>query len=144
MWELDYKESSVPKNWYFWTLVLENTLENPLDCKEIKLVNPKGNQPWIFIGRTAAEASTLWPPDGKSRLIGKDPDAGEYWRQKKRATEDEMTGWQHQCNGHELGQTLGDGEGQGGLACCSPWGCKEADMTWQPNNRNKNNIDSLS
>ena len=107
-WELDRKEGRVPKNWCFWTVVLEKTLESPLDCKEIKPVNLKGSQPWILIGRTdvEAEASILGPPDAKSQLIGKDPDAGKDWRQKERATEDEMVGWHHQYNGHELGQTL--------------------------------------
>ena len=95
-------------------------------------VHPKGNQPWTFIGRTDAEAETpiLWPPDVKSRLTEKDPDAGKDWRQEEeRVSEDEMAGWLHWCNGHELGQTLGDGEGQGGLECYSPWGCKELDTT---------------
>ena len=103
-------------------------LLSPLDSKEIKPANHKGNQPWIFIERTDAEAEApiLWPPDAKSRLIGKDPDSGQDWRQKeKRAIEDKMVGWHHWFNGHELGQTLGDGEGQGGLACCSPWCSKE-------------------
>ena len=98
MGELDCEESWAPKNWCFWTVVLEKTLESPLDCKEIKLVNPKGNQPWIFIGRSDAEAETpiLWPPDGKNWLIGKDPDAGKDWRQEeKQATEDKMPGWHH-------------------------------------------------
>ena len=102
MWELDYKESWVPKNWCFWTVVLENTLESPLDCDEIKPVNPKGNQSWIFIGRTDAEAEipTLWSPDAKNWLIGKDPDAGEDWRwEEKGTTEDEMVGWHHRLNG---------------------------------------------
>ena len=101
------------------------TFESPLDCQEIKPVNPKRNQPWIFIGRTDAEAETLilWPPDGKSCLIGKDPDAGKDWRREEKGmTEDEMVGWHHQLNGHEFEQTLGDGEGLGSLACCSPWG----------------------
>ena len=103
------------------------------------LVNPEGNQPWIVTGRTdaEAEASVLWPSDAKTRLLGKDPDAGKDWRKKKRASVDEMVGWHHQFNGHELGQTPGDGEGQGGLACCSPWGCKELDMTWWLNSNNK-------
>ena len=98
-------------------------LECPLDCKKIKSVNPKGNQSWIFTGRTDAEAETpvLWPPDVKSQLTGKDPDAGKDWRQEKGTTEDEIVGWHHQLNGHELGQTLGDSEAQGGFACCSPW-----------------------
>ena len=107
--------------------------------KEIKSVNLKGNQPRILVGRTDAEAEApiLWPPDAKSRLIGKDPNAGKDRRQEeKRVTEDEMAGWHYQCNGHELGQTLRDGEGQGGLACCSPWSCEESDMTGQLNNKN--------
>ena len=128
MWELDYKEGWAPKNWCFWTVVLEKTLESPLDCKEIQPVHPKGNQLWIFIGRTDAEneASIVWPLNAKSQLIGKDPDAGKDWRQEEKgATEDEIVGWHHWLNGHE--QTPGDSEGQGGLACCSPWGCKELD-----------------
>ena len=131
-WELDHKEGWAPKNWCFWTVMLEKTLESPLDCKEIKPVNPKGNQPWIFIGRTEAEAkaSILWPPDVKSWLIGKDPDAGKDWRQEEKdATEDEMVGWHHQLNGHEFEQTSGDNEEQGSLACCSPRGLKESDTT---------------
>ena len=135
MWKLDHKEGWVPKDWCFQIVVLEKTLESPTDSKEVKPVHPKRNQPWIFIGRTDAEAPILWPPDAKSQLIGKDPDAGKDWRQKeKRVTEDEMVGWHHQFNGHELGQTLRDVEGQGGLACCSLWGLKELDMTWQLNN----------
>ena len=121
-----------PKNWCLRTVFLEKTPEGHLDDREIKPVHPKGNQPWIFIGRTDAESETpiLWPPDVKSRLLEKDPDAGKDWRQEEeRVSEDEMDGWLHWCNGHELGQTLGDGEGQGGLACYSPWGCKESDMT---------------
>ena len=105
MWELDYKESWVPKNWCFWTVVLEKTLESLLDCKEIQPVHPKGDQSWIFIGRTDAEAETalLWPPDVKNWLIWKDPDAGKDWRQEEKGTtEDEMVGWHHQLNGHEL------------------------------------------
>ena len=104
MWELDYKESWVLKNWCFWTVVLEKTLESPLDSKEIQPVNPKGNQSWIFIGRSDAEAETpiLWPPDLKSWLICKDPDAGKNWRQEENGTEDEMVGWHHQLNGHEF------------------------------------------
>ena len=140
MWELDYKESWVLKDWCFRTVVLEKTLESPLDCKDIKPVNPKGNQSWIFIGRTEAEAPILWPCDAKSKLIGKDPNAGKDWRQKKRVTEDEMVGYHHRFNGHELEQTSGNGEGQGSLACCSPWGCKESNTTWGLNNNNNNNI----
>ena len=127
MWELDCKESWVPKNWCFWTVVLEKTLESPLDHKEIQSVHPKGNQSWIFIGRTDVEAETsiLWPPDVKNWLIGKDPDAGKDWRQKeKQTTEDEMVGWHPRLNGHVFEQALGDGEGQGSLVCCSPWGRK--------------------
>ena len=107
MWELDRKESWALKKWYFWTVVLEKTLESPLDCKEIKLVNPKGNQSWIFTGRTDAEAETptLWPPDAKNRLLGKDPDAGKDWRQEKGTTEDKMVGWHHWLDGHEFEQS---------------------------------------
>ena len=118
--------------------MLEKTLESPLDSKEIKPVNPKGNQPWIFIERTEAEAEIpiLWPPDVKSHLIGKDPDAGKDWRQKENGmTEDEVVGWFHCLNGHEFKQTLGDGKEQVSLACCSPWGRKESDKTEQLNNR---------
>ena len=113
MWELDYKESWVLKNWCFWTVVLEKMLECPLDCKEIQPVHPKGNQSWIFIGRTDTEAETpiLWPPDAKNWLIGKDPDAGKDWGQEKGTTEDEMVGWHHRLNGHEFEQApeIGDG-----------------------------------
>ena len=107
MWELDHKESWVPKNWCFWTVVLEKTLESPLDCKEIQPVNPKGNQSWIFIGRTDAEAEapTLWPTDVKNWLIGKDPDPRKDRRQEEKGTtEDEMAGWHHWLNGHEFEQ----------------------------------------
>ena len=123
MWELDYKESWAPKNWCFWTVVLEKTLESPLDCKEIKLVHPKGNQFWIFIGRTDVEAETpiLWPPDVKNWFIWKDPDPGKDWRQEKGMTEDETVGWHHQLNGHEFELTPGVGNGQGGLECCDSW-----------------------
>ena len=116
----------------FWTMVLEKTLESRLDSKKIKPINPKGNQSWLFIGRTDAEAETptLWPPDAKNWLIGKDPNTGKVWRQEeKRMTEDEMVGWHHQLNGCEFEQALGAGDGQGSLACCNPWGCKESDMT---------------
>ena len=105
MWELDHKESWAPKNWCFWTVVLEKTLESPLDCKEIKQVNPKGDQSWVFIGKTDVEAETpnLWPPDAKNWLIWKDPDVGKDWRQEKKwTTEDEMTGWHHWLNGHKF------------------------------------------
>ena len=108
MWELDYKESWVPKNWCFWTVMLEKTLESPLDCKEIKPVHPKGNQPWMFIGRTEAPAPGLWPPDTKSWHIGKDPDAVKDWRQEKGTTGQD--GWHHRLNGHELEQALEEDE----------------------------------
>ena len=132
MWELDHKADWVPKNYCFQNVVLEKTLESPLDSEEIKPVNPKGNQPWIFTGRTnvKAEASILWPPDVKNWLMWKDTDAGEYWRQNEKwATEDEMVGWHHQFNRHEVQQTPGDNEGQGRLVCCSPYGHKESDKT---------------
>ena len=103
IWELDYKESWVLKNWCFWTVVLEKTLVSPLDCKELQPVHPKGNQSWIFTGRTDAETPILWLPDVKNWLIGKDPDAGKDWRQEEKGTiEDEMIGWHHQLNGHEF------------------------------------------
>ena len=132
MWELDYKETWVPKNQCFWTVVLEKTLESPLDCKEIQPVNSKGNQNWMCTGRTDAEAETpvLWPPDAKNWLLGKNHDAGKDWRQEEKGTtEDEMVGWHHQLDGHEFEQAPGAGDGQGSLACCSPWGCKESDTT---------------
>ena len=115
-------------------LVLEKILESPLDGKEIKPVNPKGNQPRILIGRTCAEAPILWPPDTNSRLIGEDPNSRKDWGQEKGTTEDELSGWHHQLNGHESEQTPGDGEGQGNLAMRSPWGRKESDMTERLNN----------
>ena len=139
MWDLDHKDNWAPKNWCFWTVVLEKTLESPLDYKEIKAVNPKGNQPWIVIGRSDAktEAPIIWAPYAKSRLIRKDPDAGKDWRQEKKGTiEDEMVGWHHRLNGHEFRQTPGVDEGQGGLMGCSPQGCKESDKTEWPNNNN--------
>ena len=124
-------------NFYiFWTVVLEKTLESPLDCKEIQSVHPKGDQSWVFIGRIDVKAETpiLWPPDMKSRLIWKDPDAGKDWRQEEKGmTEDEMAGWHHRLNGHGFGWTPGVGDGQGGLACCGLWGCKESDTTEQQN-----------
>ena len=132
IWELDYKENWVSKNGCFWTVVLEKTLENPLNCKEIQAVHPNGNQSWIFIGRTDAEAeiSLLWPPEVKKWLIWKDPDEGKDWRQEEKGTtEDDMFGWHHRLNEHEFEQAPGVGDGQGSLACCSPWGCKESDMT---------------
>ena len=131
MWELDCEESWAPKNWCFWTVVLEKTLEKPLDCKEIQPVHPKGYQSWMFIGRTDVEAETpiLWPPDAKSCLTGKDPDAGEDWGQEKGTTEDEMARWHQWLDGRESEWTPGDGDGLGGLACCDSWGRKESDMT---------------
>ena len=136
MWELYHNEGWMPKNWCFWIVVLDKTLESPLDCKEIQQVHPKGNQSWIHIGRidTEAKAPILWPPDAKSQLIGKDPDSGKHWRQEEKVTtEDEMIGWHHRLYGHEFEQAPGVGDGQGSLACCSPWGCKDSDMTKQLN-----------
>ena len=115
----------------FWAVMLEKILESPLDCKEIQPVHPKGDQSWVFIGRTDAEAETpiLWPSDVKNWLIGKDPDDGKHWRREENGmTEDEMVGWHHWLNGHEFEYTPGVGDGQGGLACCSPWGQKS--QTW--------------
>ena len=132
MWELDCEESWAPKNWCFWSVVLEKTLERPLDCKEIQPVHSKGNQSWVFIGRTDAKAETpiLWPPPAKSWLIGKDSDAGRDWGQEEKGmTEDEMAGWHHRLSGHEFEWTPGVGDGQGVLACCNSWGRKESDTT---------------
>ena len=123
MWELDYQESWMLKNWCFPTVVLEKTLESFLDCKEIKPVNYRGNQSWIFIGSTDAEAETLirWPPNAKNWLIWRDPGAAKHWRQEEKGiTEDEMVGWHQQLGGHESEQALGAGDGQGSLVCCSP------------------------
>ena len=128
---LDYRESRAPKNWCFWTVVLEKTLESPLDCKEIQPVHPKGDQSWVFIGRTdvAAETPILWPPHSKSWLIGKDSDAGKDWEQEEKGTtEDEMAGWHHSLDGREFEWTPGV-DGQGGLVCCDSWSCKESDTT---------------
>ena len=136
MWDLDCEESWVPKNWCFWTVLLEKTLESPLDCKEIQPVHSKGDQPWDFFGRNYAEAETsvLWPPHVKSWLIGKGSDAGRDWGQEEKGTtEDEMAGWRHRLDGCEFEWTLVVDDGQGGLACCSSWGCKESDMTEQLN-----------
>ena len=130
LWEVGHKEAWVPKNWCFWTVVLEKTLESPLDCKE------KGDQSWMFIGRTDVKAETpiLWPPHVKSWLIGKDSDAGRDWGQEEKGTiEDEMARWHHRLDGHESEWTPGDGDGQGGLACCDSWGHKESDTTEQLN-----------
>ena len=136
MWELDYQKSRVQKNWWFWTVVLEKTLESPLDCKEIQPVHPKGDQSWVFIGRTDVEAETpiLWPPDAKSWLIGKDPDTGRNWGQEEKGmTKDEIVWWHHWLNGHGFGWTPGVGDGQGSLVCCGSWGGKESDVTEQLN-----------
>ena len=136
MWELDCEESWTPKNWCFWTVVLEKTLESPLDYKEIQPIHSKGDQSWVFFERTDAKAETavLWPPHAKSWLIGKDSDAGRDWGQEEKGTtEDEMAGWHHWLDGQEFGWTLGVGDGQGGLACCSSWGHKESDTTEQLN-----------
>ena len=132
MWELACEEGWAPKNWCFWTVVLEKTLESPLDCKEIQLVHSKGDQPWDFFGRNDAQAETpvLWPPHAKCWLTGKDFDAGRDWGQEEKGmTEDEMAGWHHGLDGREFEWTPGDGDGQGGLACCDSWGCKESDTT---------------
>ena len=136
MWELDCEEGWALKNWWFWTVVLEKTLESPLDCKEIQPVHPKGDLSRVFFGRKNAKAETpvLWPPHAKSWLIGKDPDAGRYWGQKEKGTsEDEMPEWHHRLNSHEFGWTPRVSDGQGGLACCDSWGHKESDTTEQLN-----------
>ena len=135
MWELDYKEGRVPKNWCLWIVVLEKTLESPLDCKEIQPVHLEGDQSWVFIGRTDVEAETLifWPLM-RSWFIGKDTDAGKDWgKEEKGTTEDETVGWHHRLDGHGFGWTLAVGDGQGGLVCCGSWNCKESDMTEQLN-----------
>ena len=133
MWELDCEDSWALKNWCFWTVVLEKkTLESPLDCKKLQPVHSKGDQSWVFFGRTDAKAETpvLWPPHAKNWLIGKDSNAGRDWGQEEKGmTEDEMAGWHHLLDGHEFEWTPGVGVGQGGLACCNSWGCKELDMT---------------
>ena len=132
MWDLYYKEGWVPKNWCFWTVALEKAIEGPLDSKQIKPVNPKEDQPWIFNGRADVEvvAPILWPLDVMSRLIGKNLSAGKDWRQEEEGiTEDKMVGWHHRLKGHEFEQTQGDGEGQESLACCNSWGHKESGTT---------------
>ena len=131
MWELDHKQGWALKNWCFQLVVLEKTLDSPLDIKEIKPVNTKGNQPWILFGRSDAEveAPILWPPDVKSWLTGKDSDAGKDWGQEEKgAAKNEMVRWHHQLNGPEPEQVPEDGEGRGSLVCCSPWSCKEFEM----------------
>ena len=148
-WEVNCKKNKrvlfadCRENWCFWTVVLEKTPESPLNSKVSKPVSPKGNQSWIFTGRTDAEAEApiLLPPDVNSWLIGKDPDAGEDWGQEEKGeTEDEMVGWHHWLSGHEFEQSLGDDEGQGSLACCSPWHCKELDTIDWPNNKEKERV----
>ena len=132
MWELDCEESWVPKNWCFWTAVMEKTLESPLDCVEIQPVHSKGDQSWLFIGRIDAKAETpiLWAAHANSWLIGKDPDAGrDCGQEEKGTTKDEMAGWHHCLYGHESEWTPGVGDEQGGLACCNSWGLKESDTT---------------
>ena len=135
MWELDCEEGWPPKNWCFCTVVLEKTLESPLDCKEIQLVHSE-DQPWDFYGRNDAKAETpiLWPPHGKCWLIGEDSDSGRDWGQEEKGmTGDEMAGWHHRLDGHEFEWTPGVGHGQGGLVCCNSWGHKESDTTDRPN-----------
>ena len=132
MWDLDCEENWAPKSWCFWSVVLEKTPASPLDCKEIQPVHPEGDQSWVFIGGTDAEVETsiLWPPHAKSWLVGKDPGAGKDWGQEEKGmTEDEMAGWHHWLDGREFGWTPGVGDGQGGLACCDWWGCKESITT---------------
>ena len=132
MWELVCEEGWAPKDWCFWTVVLEKTLESPLDCKEIQPVHSKRDQSWVFFGRNDAKAETpgLWPPHAKSWLIGKDPDAGRDWGQEEKGmTEDGMAGWHHLLHGHEFEWTSGVGDGQGGLAWWDSWGGKESDRT---------------
>ena len=149
MWDLDCEESWALKNLCFWTVVLEKTLESPLDCKEIQPVHPKGDQSWVFFGRTDAEAETpvLWRPHAKCWLLGKEPDAGGDWGQEEKGTtEDEMVGWHCQLDEHEFEWTLRVGDGQGGLVCWDSWGHKELDTTEQLNwtetsNSNSNTVD---
>ena len=134
MWELDYKESWVPKNWWFLNCGVGEDSWESLGLQGDTTNHPKGNQSWIFTGRTDAEAPILWPPGGKNWLIGKDPDAGKDWRQEEKGmTEDEMVGWHHWLDGHEFEQAPGVADGQGSLACCSPWGRNESDTTEQQN-----------
>ena len=131
IWVLEHKEDWIPKNWCFLIVVLEKILGSPLDSGEIKPVHPKGNQSWIFIRRTDAEAEApiLWPPDAKSWLIGKDSDDEKDWRQEEKVvTEDEMVWWHQWVNGHEFEQAPGNGKGQGNLACCSSW--RHKNQTW--------------
>ena len=146
MWELDCEESWALKNWSFWTVVLEKTLESPLDCKEIQPVHSKGDRPWVFFGRNDAKAETpvLWPPHVKSWRIGKDSDAGRDWGQEEKGTtEDVMAGWHHWLDGCESEWTPGVGDGQRGLACCNSWGRKESDTTEQLNWTELNGYNNL-
>ena len=132
MWELDCEESWAPKNWCFELWCWIRLLKSPLDCKEMQPVYPKGEQSWVFIGRTVVEVETpiLWSPDGKSWLIWKDPDAGKDWGQEEKGTtEEEMVGWHHRLDGRGFEWHPGVVDGQGGLACCDSWGCRELDMT---------------
>ena len=134
MWQLDYKESWAPKNWCFWTVVLEKTLESPLHCKEVQPVHSEGDQSRVFIGRIDAEAETpiLWPPDAKSWLIWKDPDAGKDWRQEEKGTtEDEMVGWHHRLYGHEFEQAPGDSDGQGSPGMLQSMGLQKVGHDWE-------------
>ena len=141
MWELDHKESWVLKNWCFWTVMLEKTLESPLDCKEIQPVHPKGNQPWIFIGRTdgKAEVPLLWPPNTKSQFIGKNPDTGKSWKQGENRNNRGKDRWHHWLNGHKFEQAPGYGEGQGTLpGMLQSMGSQSPDTTEQLNNKGEN------
>ena len=146
MWQLDCEEGWAPKNWCFWTGVLEKTLESPLDCKEIQPVHPKGDQFWVFFGRNDAKAETpvLWPPHEKSWLIEKDSDGRNWGQEEKGMTEDEMAGWHHRLNGRESEWTPGVGDGQGGLACCNSWGHEELDTTERLNWTELNATPSLN
>ena len=148
MWELDCEEGWAPKNWCVWTVVLEKTLESPLDCKKIQPVYSEGDQPWDFFGRNDAKAETpvLWPPHAESWLIGKDCDAGRDWGQEKKGmTEDEMAGWHRWLDGRKSEWTPGIGDGQGGLACCDSWGRKESDTTERLNwTETANNVSYIS
>ena len=143
MWELDCEESWVLKNWCFWTVMLEKTPESPLDFKKIQPVHSKGDQSWVFFGRNNAKAETpvLWPPYAKSWLTGKDSDAWRDWGQEEKGTtEDEMAGWHHRLGWREFEWTLGDGDGQGGLACCNSWGRKESNTTERLNRTEREHI----
>ena len=136
VWKLGHKEGWALKNWCFWAVVLEKILESPLDCQELKPINPKGDQSWVLFGRTDVEVETpiCWPPDAKNWLIGKDPDAEEDMMQEEKGiTQNAMVGWHQRLDGHETEQAPGVGDGQGSVACCNPWGHKESDTTEQLN-----------